>query len=279
MGATVVAAAPVPEATTVEIHCIEVARGIDVRRLVLRRYAVPEYLAEWVERPAHEATVLERLAATPVPAPTLVAVDPNGDGCDVPAVLMSAIPGAVDQDAAASAVGCPAMAVALVRIHGVDPGDGVARRYLPFHAGHDVSIPAWAADRGPWREAISLPLPPGVAGFIHRDFHPGNILWDGDALRGVVDWGEACRGPAGVDVGHCRVNLALGHGPEAADRFATAYERAGGAYDPAWDVVAAIDLLPHYDGGEALAAWPGTERAVERRRRLEAFVVAALAAR
>ena len=59
--------------------------------------------------------------------------------------------------------------------------------------------------------------------FMHRDFHPGNLLWDGEDLAGIVDWAVARLGPPGADLAHTRANLALVDGPEAADGFLDAY--------------------------------------------------------
>ena len=104
-------------------------------------------------------------------------------------------------------------------------------------------------EHGParWERAIEFWLkaePESRAVFIHRDYHPTNVLWHGDAVSGVVDWINACRGPAGVDVAHCRTNLAQMYGPEAADRFLDAYLDVadGFAYDPYWDVDSVLDM-------------------------------------
>lgn len=76
-------------------------------------------------------------------------------------------------------------------------------------------------------------------------------------MSGVVDWVNACRGPAGVDVGHCRINLAQIHGLAAADQFLIAYQRLAGQqfiYHPYWDLRCLFDFNPEqltvYDG------WP-----------------------
>jgi hypothetical protein len=60
----------------------------------------------------------------------------------------------------------------------------------------------------------------------------------------VVDWINAYRGPAGVDVAHCRTNLALMFGPAAADRFSDTYlEVADGfTYNPYWDLDFILDM-------------------------------------
>src|SRR5262249_11369565 len=58
-----------------------------------------------------------------------------------------------------------------------------------------------------------------------------------ERLTGVVDWIEASIGPPDVDVGHCRLNLAILFSADVAERFRTMYEaEAGRAVDPWWDV-------------------------------------------
>lgn len=74
--------------------------------------------------------------------------------------------------------------------------------------------------------------------FIHRDYHPGNVLWSHHQISGIVDWPSACRGPAEADVGHCRANL-IGHfGQKAADRFLAIWKTVSGTadYHPYFDL-------------------------------------------
>ncbi len=81
---------------------------------------------------------------------------------------------------------------------------------------------------------------------IHRDYHPSNLLWQADKVTGVVDWINSCLGPAGVDLSHCRVNLAFLHGIEAADALLNAYKVEVGAnsyYDRYWDLRAFADFV------------------------------------
>jgi aminoglycoside phosphotransferase (APT) family kinase protein len=58
---------------------------------------------------------------------------------------------------------------------------------------------------------------------VHRDYHPGNTLWAGGRLAGVVDWTGGSWGPPSADLGHMRVNLAADLGVEVADRFLAAH--------------------------------------------------------
>ncbi len=115
-----------------------------------------------------------------------------------------------------------------------------------------LAVPPWSKAPRVWERAIEFWLkaePEARPVFIHRDYHPTNVLWSGSAaghsaVSGVVDWINACRGPAGVDVAHCRTNLAQMYGPEAAEAFLAAYlEVADGfRYDPYWDVDSMLDM-------------------------------------
>ncbi len=105
---------------------------------------------------------------------------------------------------------------------------------------------------------------------IHRDFHPDNVLWSDGRISGVVDWANACLGPAAVDVAHFRVNLAVLHGPATADAVLPG--------DPAWDLELAMGFLEWGPGADAWAGpWPELP-ADTARSRLETFVARALAA-
>ena len=97
-------------------------------------------------------------------------------------------------------------------------------------------------------------MPPYRPTFIHRDFHPGNVLWSRGRASGVVDWANACRGPRGCDLAHCRGNLIDLGGPEAADRFLAAYESfTGEAYHPYWEMASILEAGPSYWTPERLA--------------------------
>lgn len=97
-----------------------------------------------------------------------------------------------------------------------------------------------------WERAAEISLAPAPclpAVLVHRDFHPGNVLWRRGTVAGVVDWHAACTGPAVADVAHCRVNL-LTFGVDAAQRFTALWQRAADAtYHPWADVITIIGFL------------------------------------
>jgi aminoglycoside phosphotransferase (APT) family kinase protein len=85
--------------------------------------------------------------------------------------------------------------------------------------------------------------------FLHQDFHPGNIIWDGENLSGIVDWDGASVGHAGYDISHCRVDLVLQFGQDIADLFLASYQDAyGERIDklPFWDLHRALNAIPNY---------------------------------
>ena len=127
--------------------------------------------------------------------------------------------------------------------------------------------PAWTQDTPLWQEAFALLRtdPPAYEPcFLHRDFQPRNVLWSGERISGVVDWVETSMGPAWLDVAHCATNLAIVHGPEAADAFSAAYLwRTGREAQPYFDVMDVVGFLPP-PGKKAFFADAGPEN-----RRLE----------
>jgi aminoglycoside/choline kinase family phosphotransferase len=85
--------------------------------------------------------------------------------------------------------------------------------------------------------------PSGEVVVLHRDYHPGNVLWHEGTVSGVVDWPNACRGVAGLDVGHCRRDIVMTHGIEVAEAFLSAYGDASGrAPDTLCDALALLDI-------------------------------------
>ena len=127
-----------------------------------------------------------------------------------------------------------------------------ADRRLPAYQPYPLRLrrpPAWASRPRVWWRAIELldgPPPSEERALIHRDYHPGNVLWRSRRVSGLVDWVNASVGCPWADVGHCRVNLAPALGQPAADRFLELYGAVSGRtddYDPYWDVAAAVGGL------------------------------------
>jgi aminoglycoside phosphotransferase (APT) family kinase protein len=207
----------------------------DTRSMVLRSYVDVDNAEDLLNR---EAAALTMLAATDVTAPELIGVDPLAAECEYPSLLMTLVPGrAILEDIGVEAR-VPLLARELVAIHAIRPSEQPPT-YVTLTTADTVVTPA-GANAQAWSAAIDIirrPAPPYEGRYLHRDFQPGNVLFDGPMthLTGVIDWAVPCWGPADLDVAHCATNLAVLHGAAWGLEFVAAYEAAGGvlAADPA----------------------------------------------
>ncbi len=236
-------------ATSSTLYSVDVSRGGRGMGLVLRRFTNAEWLAEEPDLARHEAASLEKATEADVPTPELIAWDEDGAFCGVPAILMTRLPGSVELRPLDFDDWLYRLAEALVSVHVVDVGT-FPWRYAPYNDVSRLKVPAWSRHPGLWEKTIDIvngPWPEARACFIHRDYHPTNVLWQNGRVSGIVDWPNACRGPAGLDVAWCRGNLVGLYGVAAADRFLQAYQSLAGSsfdYHPYWDLLQIIEVLP-----------------------------------
>ena len=181
-------------------------------------------------------------AARPCRRRTLVASDPDGATVGVPAILMTMLDGR-DRLGPARARGLPAQARAGARAHPPDPraGERVAAA-LPAVRPRIRRPPAWATKPDVWLRAIELvqgAVPSAERTLIHRDYHPGNVLWSDRRVSGVVDWVNASIGSPWADVGHCRMQPRWTVRPAGRRAFPEAVPRGSRAAtmitSPYWD--------------------------------------------
>ncbi len=236
--------------TSSAIHALSIEdAGGETRELVLRRFVRLDWLGEEPDLAEREATALRLLEGAGPPTPRLLAVDPDGLAAGAPAVLMTRLPGRIEWNPPVVAEFLRALAEPLPAIHAVTIPAGVGvPDYRPYRL-EMHRAPAWASRPEVWLRAIEVvegPELPGDRMFIHRDYHPGNVLWQAGKVSGLVDWVNASVGSPWADVGHCRVNIASELGQDAAERFLDAYRVASGRgddYHPYWDISAAIGGL------------------------------------
>ncbi|MDP8911482.1 MAG: phosphotransferase [Actinomycetota bacterium] len=232
-------------------HAVDVVdRRGEKHRLVLRRWARPGWEILDPDFNAHrELATYRLLAESDVPAPRLVAADPDVEACDVPALLITRLRGRQPRAPREMRAFLAQLASALVPIHAVDAtaAAGVPA-YRRYHETTTLAAPAWASNPRVWTraiEAVTRAEPSGRRSFIHRDYHPGNTLWSRGRLTAVVDWTSGSVGSPAVDTGHMRWNLAVEYGLDAADQFLELYREVMDEPvedQPYWDLVTAYDV-------------------------------------
>lgn len=234
---------------TQTIFGIEAADG---SRMILRH--LPQRIRGVAGRlhAASEAQACTVLADVDLPSPRLIAADLDGSAAGGPSTLTTWLPGRV-RLTTHSAAAIAALAHTAVRIHAVEVDPSERPRPFDPWLPDRLEVPTWAEEPELWRRALAIHRqgPPDTPfTLVHRDFHPGNILWQADAITGVIDWAESSWGPADLDVAHCSANFALLHNPQSAAAFRTAYLAAGGRLDPDrrarvyWAVLDILSFLP-----------------------------------
>ena len=248
------------------------------RNVVLRQFDNEAWLQEEPDLVSHESASLQIASRGDSPAPLLLAADETGEKSGMPSILMSKVDGEVVLEPEDFLAWTDGLAKALSEIHRIE-AKGFSWKYAPYMNCENVKIPEWTRKPDVWKVALECfngSEPKYRETFIHRDFHPANVLWKNENVSGIVDWPNACLGPAGIDVGHCRVNLALLHGVEIADLFLEAYCRHATefVYDAYFDIVSVFDFIDRpltvYRGWTDLGVEGLTDRMMETR--MDAFM-------
>ena len=197
---------------------------------------------------AHEAAALRHAHAGGLLAPEPVACDETGAACGLPLLLMSWMPGEVVLQPRDMDDWLRQQAFMLLRLHHL-PAQDFGWSWFSW-ARPDPEVPDWSEVPQAWERAINIvagPPPAAPECFIYRDYHPVNLLWQGERISAVVDWVNACRGPAAVDLAHCRGNLVALYGIEVAERFLRHYRQASDRdCDEVawWDLMSLVECLP-----------------------------------
>ena len=237
-GAGVAAVRRLPGASSTAVHGVRLSDG---RVLVLRRYVWDGFLMDEPDAPARELEALHYATGHGLPAPLVVAADVSGQeiGDGIPALLMQRLPGRSE-----STPDVRSLAALAARVHDIS-GQGFGHAYFPWCLDTSTRPPAGCRDQVLWRDALEVrrsAAPTYQPCFVHRDFHPGNVLWRRGKPTGIVDWANACVGPAGIDIATCRWNLADWTGGTAGDAFVAAYETlTGRRHERYWDVAQILE--------------------------------------
>lgn len=207
---------------------------------VLRLFTLKSWLKNEPDLARHEAFALEAALTGNFASPSLIGFDETGELAGTPAVLMTMLPGNVILEPFNGDLWVKQLAKTLSEIHQIKARD-FSWQYKHWYDPNQLKKPDWTKVPVSFEQLIQYlkkPAPKMPTVFLHRDYHPANLLWQNGKISGVVDWVNACLGPAMVDVSHCRLNLVSLYGVEVADKFLDAWLNLAGEehYSLWWDV-------------------------------------------
>jgi aminoglycoside phosphotransferase (APT) family kinase protein len=242
-----------------------------------------------------QAPLLKALHAQGLPVPDVRWASPDEEPLGAPFIVMQRLPGrtliiwdpdpSFPTDAASLARLWIAGAGELARIHRLPHDHVLAHWEQPTTLRAELDRwralvkhsedPSWQRDLHVLADALVESMPGDApAGLVHGDFQPGNILFDGQRISGIVDWDLAVIGPQGLDLGwylmmagrECwHPDWRPGETVDRAD-ILTAYADAGGPAlaDVDWhqsfaqfrfSAIAGLNLKLHRNGKRVDAIW------------------------
>jgi aminoglycoside phosphotransferase (APT) family kinase protein len=216
-------------------------------------YALRVFRADQSDVAGREVLAMKAAAAGDVPVPVLYA---QGTWGDRPALLLSWCSGAPLSHALREhPENLDRLGVAFgemqARLHAVPAPDGL---------GHPDEgwISGWLPETSRRLHRRFQAVSRQRASLLHLDYHPSNVLTDGQRITGVLDWANTCGGDPRADLARTLTILRLTPMPSAARRpglvalrrrleraWRQGYKQAGGAFD---------EMAPFYAwGGFAIA--------------------------
>ena len=235
-----------PGATSSEVYFVTVLQQGQTAQYVLRCFTNSEWLVSEPDLPQHEAAALHKAHQAGLPAPDVLAFTKTGGLLAVPALLMDFMPGEIELQPPNFDDWLEQLALALVQIH-QHLADDLPWQYSSWTNTENIQPPAWSKYPQLWEKAIEIrqePQPAYQPVFIHRDYHPTNILWRQGQVSAVVDWVNACAGPTSVDIAHCRANLTFMYGADVAQKFLDLYTQIAGPdfeFQPYFEIDSILD--------------------------------------
>jgi aminoglycoside phosphotransferase (APT) family kinase protein len=232
------------------------------------RLGEPDDLLER-QRIATEAAALAVVNDHGIPAPQLLASDPDGSQAGQPALLVSICPGTSRIPRVSSVIRLERFGAAAAALHGIEleaTADLPVRQrpieILDFSTGRDTSASApflMAAER----RLAECEQPIGRSVLLHGDLWQGNTLWRDEKLAAIIDWDCAGVGHPGIDLASARLDAMLMFGSQAADAVLRSYQqhsrdRPSRLGDLAYfDIIAALATPPDMQLWNELAAGQG----------------------
>jgi aminoglycoside phosphotransferase (APT) family kinase protein len=213
--------------------------------VVLREFPIGDSAA------GNEADVLRALNGLDGLTPRLLDSEVDAAQFVRPWVLISRLPGHAEITPRDPETFARQLGQVLARLHATPPTRYAALDSVMERDGagrSNLHGPAAATVDAHWDLISTAPRV-----LTHYDFWSGNVLWNDDVLSGVVDWTGGGSGPAGLDVGWCRLDLYLLYDEQIADVFLASYQAATGTVTDTrlwdmWAIARSFTIVESWDG-------------------------------
>lgn len=228
-GARLLGSWPLTGGVSAQVMALEVQKADGaIQKLVLRRHGEGDLRGNpQIARDEFRLLSILHRAGLPVPMPHFL--DPSCTIFPTPYLVVDYVDGESDFSFSPSPHRPQRLAAHLVQIHKLDL-DETGLSFLPN--------PPARLDQPPRRNGLAL---------LHGDFWPGNILWRGGRLVGVIDWEDARLGDPLADVANSRVEILWAYGAQAMSAFTQHYAALSGLDFtdlPRWDRWVASQKAP-----------------------------------
>ena len=228
----------------------------------LRSIVLRQLMPEWGEGPDDLLRQVSTHAFLSeeghVPVPGVLWNDATGDAFGRPAFLMQFVDGRPIVGDLTDPIAVDALASTLCDIHTLRrlpnhlESTRTERRHLEafgVNRSHSELVDAETLRAALWDQVTDAET--GVA-LIHRDYHGGNVLWDGATVTAVLDWPLAAIGSPHYDEAYAHADTWLAWGDETARHFRDRYRASSGSdldedRQRFWDLTAVVRFLPSPD--------------------------------
>lgn len=156
---------------------------------VLRLFNNQQWLEKEPDIVRREIEALNFAFENKINSPKVLSVDLYREYCGYPAILMSKLPGSVILRPQHYEIWISGLVKTLSEIHLVKPQE-FNFKYFTYNNLEALKIPPWSANQKHWQKLIDFTKsnkPQFKNCFIHRDYHPANVLWEDNNVSGIVD--------------------------------------------------------------------------------------------
>lgn len=273
-GSALLSARPLTGGNSAQITALHVAHPDGATQKLIVRQHGPVDLAANPNIAADEYRLLRTLYDAGIAVPQPFTIDTSGDLFSTPVIVVAYVEGETVFHPTDVRATVEQLAVQLARVHRLDAAV-LGLDFLPQQAAiyadklaHRPSPTDDSLDEGRIRNTLEPRwplLPRNQPAVLHRDYWPGNVLWQHDRIAAVIDWEDAGIGDPLEDLADARLEVLWAYGEDAMQHFTRSY-LVQNPIDPAdlptWDLLVA--LRPAHKLSDWAADAPAEARMRER---------------